>query len=55
MSKTNKDRGQSGRQEAVGKQGKTAGEQPPDRLLQSVGCKSLGQADYVKLNLDVGK
>jgi hypothetical protein len=54
MSKTTEDGGYSKRQKAVGKRGKTAGEQPSDRLLHSIGCKRLGQGDYVKLNLDVG-
>ena len=30
------------------------GEQPPDRLLYSVGCGSLENCDYVVLDLDVG-
>jgi hypothetical protein len=54
MSKTTEDGRQSKRQKAAGKRGKTAGEQPPDRLLHSIGCKSLGQGNYVELNLDVG-
>jgi hypothetical protein len=32
----------------------TIGEQPPDRLLYSVGCGSLETCDYIMLDLDVG-
>jgi hypothetical protein len=38
----------------VGKRHKTMGEQPPDRLLYSVGCGSLENFDYVMLYVDVG-
>jgi hypothetical protein len=38
----------------AGKRCKTIGEQPPDRLLYSVGCGSLENCDYVMLYLDVG-
>ena len=41
-------------QKVAGKRGKTIGEQPPDRLLYSVGCVSLENCDYVMLDLDVG-
>jgi hypothetical protein len=30
------------------------GEQPPDCLLYSVGCRSLEYCDYVELDLDMG-
>jgi hypothetical protein len=39
--------------EAIGKRGKTIGEQPPDRLLYSVGCGSVHYWDYVEVDLDV--
>ena len=38
-----------------GKRGKTAGEQPPDRLLYSVGCVNRESRNYITLKLDVSQ